>query len=62
MLWCMDSARAAEELVVLTKNAKKKAKPTVATKAGGLLLPQPFFWPPSFAAYFSAPPGQRCFG
>ena len=27
MFWCMDSARAAEELVVLTKSAKKKAKP-----------------------------------
>ena len=49
MFWCMDSARAAEESVVLTKSAKKKAKATVATKAGGL-LPQPFFWPPSFAA------------
>ena len=31
--WCMASARAAEELVVLTKSAKKKAKPTAATKA-----------------------------
>ena len=35
MFWVMDSARAANALVVLTKSAKKKAKPIVATKAGG---------------------------